>query len=345
MTNNDDIKLTGYIVDEGIKSYIKNRLDKYKLLKRTFIGKTSGWESFKIFVDFSLSVIILGSGINDYFQYNFYKKPYSERKKFIVGRTWKEIIKDCNGSLNVDLFDDKIKFNTKFNKFLKRDWLDIDKSSYDEFSQFISDHAHFFVKKNKGSGGNGIEKYEDTDIKDKRNFYENLHGKSYIIEESIIQNKELSDFNPTSVNTIRVVTIKTNTDVKIMDAVLRMGNGNKSTDNFHKHGLAMKVDVSSGEVVSKAIDKSNNHYEYHPLSKKKLIGFKIPNWNKVIETVKEAAKVSNQTRYVGWDIAILDNGEVSIIEGNCSSDPDITQMPLQIGRYEEYRKVINTIDN
>ena len=92
-----------------------------------FIGKTSKLESVKIFFDFWISVIVLGAGINDYFQYNFYKKNYSERNKFIVGRKWKKILLKCNKSTKIDIFDDKLKFNNKFNEFLKRDWLDVDK--------------------------------------------------------------------------------------------------------------------------------------------------------------------------------------------------------------------------
>ena len=68
-----------------------------------------------------------------------------------------------------------------------------------------------------------------------------------------------------------------------------------------------------------------------------------PYWDKVLDAVTRASKISNKVRYVGWDIAILENGEVSIIEGNCSSDPDITQMPKQIGRWEDYKEVIDNL--
>lgn len=341
MDNKEKIRLTGYNNEKGIKAYIKNHIDKYSLLKSMFIGNTSKLESIKIFFDFCITVIVLGAGINDYFQYNFYKKNYSEREKFIVGRKWKKILNKCNGSTKIDLFDDKLKFNKKFDEFLKRDWLDIDKSSYEDVSNFINTHDTFFLKQNIGSGGNGITKHKSDEIESIEKFYEKIKGKSFILESAIVQNRELADFNPSSVNTIRVVTIRDKEKVYIMDAILRMGNGEKSTDNFHQHGLAMKMDVDTGEVISKAIDKSNNKYEKHPISNKKILGFKVPYWDRVIDTVTRASKVSNEVKYVGWDIAILDNGDVSIIEGNCSADPDITQMPEQVGRWEDYKKVID----
>lgn len=343
MDSKEKIRLTGYNNEKGIKAYIVNHINKYKLLKDMFIGKTSKLESVKIFFDFLISVIVLGAGINDYFQYNFYKKNYSERNKFIVGRKWKKILLKCNKSTKIDIFDDKLKFNNKFNEFLKRDWLDVDKSNYDKVSEFILNHDSFFLKQNIGSGGNGISKHISKEIRDLKEFYNGIKGKSFILEEAIVQDKSLAEFNPSSVNTIRVVTIRDKDVVHIMDAILRMGNGEKSTDNFHQHGLAMKMDIDSGEVVSLAIDKSNNKYEYHPVTNKKLLGYKVPYWDKVKDTVIKASKVSKEVRYVGWDIAILESGEVSIIEGNCSSDPDITQMPKQVGRWEDYKKVIEKL--
>lgn len=42
---------------------------------------------------------------------------------------------------------------------------------------------------------------------------------------------------------------------------------------------------------------------------------KIPMWDKVLETVTNAAKLIPQVRFIGWDIAITNSG-VEIIEGN-----------------------------
>ena len=55
-----------------------------------------------------------------------------------------------------------------------------------------------------------------------------------------------------------------------------------------------------------------------------MLGYKIPNWEKVIETVTEAAKVVPQCRYIGWDVAIL-NDDVELIEGNHNPDHDLLE--------------------
>ena len=33
-----------------------------------------------------------------------------------------------------------------------------------------------------------------------------------------------------------------------------------------------------------------------------------------------------------------ENGKICIIEGNCTADPDITQMPDQVGKWPKYKK-------
>lgn len=64
--------------------------------------------------------------------------------------------------------------------------------------------------------------------------YRNLSSSECIIEEVIKQNDELGEFNNTSVNTLRVVTlICSDNKTKIMAAVLRMGRDGKTVDNFH----------------------------------------------------------------------------------------------------------------
>ena len=159
----------------------------------------------------------------------------------------------------------------------------------------------------------------------------------------ICQHRELEEFNPGSVNTLRIVTIRSNRGVKIMDAVLRIGNGNGVTDNFHQHGLAMKVDQETGRVISAAVDKSNRYYRDHPISGKTMVGFQVPSWEEVLQTVRSAAILTKEARYIGWDLAILSDGKVAIIEGNCASDPDITQIPTQVGRWPQYRKVLGRL--
>ena len=342
-TDNHTQKITGYNSSRGFE-YITDHFKKYNLLQKYFIEEDVGLliKTYIIF-DFIWCVLRYGCGINDYFQYKFFYKKSFDRKKFIVARKWKKIVIACNGKLKVEEFDDKSIFYQNYSEFLGRDWMDLSKAEYEEFREFVVKYPVSMYKIKDGSGGNGIGILDYNAISDLEQKYLELRAMNVILEELIIQNHEMSDFNPSSVNTLRVVTINTGKTIEIMNAVFRCGNGKGCTDNFHHLGLAALIDIDTGIVYTQAIDKKNNRYIFHPSSNKQIVGFKIPYWENVLETVKRAADVNKNIRYVGWDIAIKNNGTICIIEGNSASDPDVVQMPDQIGKWNKYKNTITKI--
>ncbi|MBS5359848.1 sugar-transfer associated ATP-grasp domain-containing protein [Finegoldia magna] len=342
-TDNHTQKITGYNSSRGFE-YITDHFKKYNLLQKYFIEEDVGLliKTYIIF-DFIWCVLRYGCGINDYFQYKFFYKKSFDRKKFIVARKWKKIVIACNGKLKVEEFDDKSIFYQNYSEFLGRDWIDLSKAEYEEFREFVVKYPVSMYKIKDGSGGNGIGILDYNAISDLEQKYLELRAMNVILEELIIQNHEMSDFNPSSVNTLRVVTINTGKTIEIMNAVFRCGNGKGCTDNFHHLGLAALIDIDTGIVYTQAIDKKNNRYIFHPSSNKQIVGFKIPYWENVLETVKRAADVNKNIRYVGWDIAIKNNGTICIIEGNSASDPDVVQMPDQIGKWNKYKNTITKI--
>ena len=60
----------------------------------------------------------------------------------------------------------------------------------------------------------------------------------------------------------------------------------------------------------------------------------------MIETVKHAAQEIPEVAYVGWDVAILENG-CAIIEGNHDPGHDVVQMIAQTGLFGDIKKLIN----
>lgn len=338
---NERQEIMGYTDSRGA-AYLLLHLKKYHLLMKTFVSPNLNlFRKIRITVDFLGCIVKYGVGINDYFQYHFYKRKAIDRATFIVARNRRKMIKKCNGTVKHEEFDDKCKFNQIFQDYIARDWLDMDIASFDEFQAFAFKHQTFMSKMKNGSGGNGICLV--TAEGELRKLYEEMKTRHVMVEEVLIQHPEMSRFNPASVNTLRVITLVSKDGVKVMNAVFRCGNGEGCTDNFHHFGLAALIDVKTGIVVTPAIDKLNQKYYIHPKSKAQIIGFKIPNWNQVLERAKSAAMVQKDVRFVGWDMVILENGEVSIIEGNCAADPDILQMPDQIGKWPLYKEAVSKI--
>lgn len=108
--------------------------------------------------------------------------------------------------------------------------------------------------------------------------------------------------------------------------------------------MAAEVDISTGIVISTAVDHFVDHfgrrYLKHPDSDKVIIGFAIPYWPSVIDTVVSCHKRLERIGYVGWDLSIMPDGRVSLIEGNSASGVDIQQSPGLAGKKYIYKQYL-----
>ncbi|WP_040978345.1 sugar-transfer associated ATP-grasp domain-containing protein [Oceanobacillus jeddahense] len=322
--------------------YINERLNKIKMMMNNFIEEDLNvFQKTRILADLGLSIFVYGSGINDYFQYQFYKRKHIDRKNFVVHRKRMRIVNTFNNKEDRKILDSKNFFNKKYNEYVQREWLDVSNSTFEEFNNFTIHNKKFIVKPIDGSHGKGIRIVNIDEAWDLHSLYEELIKEKPIIEELIVQNEEIAEFNPTSVNTLRVVSLVCpDGEVRIMTANFRVGNGERFADNFHHNGIAALLNVDTGIVVTSGIDMNFNRYLIHPESKKQILGFRVPYWNEVIKTVKKAARVTPTVGYIGWDVAIGKNGEIIILEGNAAADPDISQMPDQIGKWPLYEQYV-----
>lgn len=163
----------------------------------------------------------------------------------------------------------------------------------------------------------------------------------YIAEEQITQIRELADFHPWSINTIRIVTVydTKNNEVHIMNARLRMGNKKNSVDNFHFDGIGANINIETGIIDTIGYDVHNNVYLTHPITGKQIIGFQIPYWEECKSFVHRAAKHIPTVRYIGWDVVIQDGGRFLLIEGNDNADHDFQQLH-NCGLWRQYQSII-----
>jgi hypothetical protein len=207
----------------------------------------------------------------------------------------------------------------------------IDQNSYNKYLVFIKKHPIFIVKPIDGNGGKGVQKIDIKENKDlSKLFNELLLRKQILLEEYIIQNKEINKLSPSSVNTLRLFTFYDNKNVYVLNSVFKIGNGGV-TDNFSSGSMYTFLD-DNGQVMIPAIDKDDHVFTIHPLTKTKIVGFKVPYYKEAINLVKECSKIVPNVRYIGWDVAITNDGPV-IIEGNCY--PGIFQMKPSLSNTHE----------
>ena len=279
------------------------------------ISKKTKKNALMIVFDMIRCGIKYQAGYYDYQEFEFYNLNKEERKTYLTRGKNNEIVKRFNDRTSFHKFEDKAEFNSIFNKYLKRNWMVLTDSNYSDFEKFLKENKAIIVKPIDDEGGNGVEKFVYSNDLNCKELYDKLFANGQLlIEECIKQHKDMNILYDKSVNTMRMFTFYKDGESYFLQAVLKIGNGGV-VDNFSSGGMYTYVS-DTGDVYVEAIDKNDNIYHTHPISNNKIVGFKVPLFNEAIELVKEAAKVIPEVAYVGWDIAISENGPV-IVEGNC----------------------------
>lgn len=141
------------------------------------------------------------------------------------------------------------------------------------------------------------------------------YGKNYIIQERIKQHAALSALNPSSVNTIRVLTYRRQNEIEILYTVIRIGRKDKIVDNESAGGISAKIE-KNGTLAKYAFGPpTDGAYEKTDMGVV-LEGYSIPSFEKVKEIVKKLHVQLPFFNLVGWDISIDEDGEPLFIECN-----------------------------
>ena len=295
--------------------------------------------------DMQRCAVKYGAGYMDYDLFEMYNLTPEQRETYITrGRNNVFVTKYCDKNY-LHYFMNKDEFNTKFNDYIKRDWIKVKDSKKEDVIDFMKKHKIFMAKPIDGGCGHGIEKINTEEYNSLDEVYEHINkdGTNFELEELIVQHPEVSKVYPGSINTVRVVTIVTTKEGKsiltvpeeerknvelvphVICTYFRIGNG-KFVDNFNSGGMVAPVDENTGVVSQVAIDKQKNVYEVHPQTGNKIKGFKFPYWEEALNMCKEATKVIPEMGYVGWDVCFTPNGPV-FVEGNEFPGHDIYQLP------------------
>ena len=158
-------------------------------------------------------------------------------------------------------------------------------------------------------------------------------------EEAIVPCRELAEFCPNSLNTLRITVLQNQHSGKyeIMSAVLRISTGS-ALDNLFQGALVADIDIETGVLLTKGISRVGKEFDEHPVSHKRIKGFQIPRWNEVVDLIQTLNTIVPIVGYVGWDIGITDDRGVLVIEGHDCADHDVPQLAKRSGMWPEFKK-------
>ena len=304
---------------------LKNGSIKRMIHNVNLVHKESGKSRLLLYPDVLYWMLGKGYGYLEYYTYGFAYIGKEKRLTFMNMNEHLAMTRKLNNRDYYDVFDDKCQFYRTFRDFLKRDYVDLHDGP-EAFEAFCQKHPVFFVKQPVSYGGMGVKKIKLSPEEDLKALFMSLTENGfYLAEEVIVQDEKMASLNPASVNTIRIVTIVSDTGkVHVVYALLRVGSGKNDVDNVSSGGMYTLLSEEGETRYPFFCDKDVAYYEKHPVTGQDLLHFHVPQYEEAVKMCEEAARVVPQMRYIGWDIAITKNGPV-MVEGNNLPGYDMCQ--------------------
>jgi hypothetical protein len=281
----------------------------------------------------------------DYFLLHFPERPENDLVEHANTLFMNRFHRSQNSRKARGCFQNKKAFLDAFTRFTNRRHFDLSEHNGDAFRQWLMEAQprHVMVKTLFGTGGKGVMKltldYRSHPVLMPDQvpfdvFFSRLISKKFLLaEEFVTQHPLLMAWNPSCVNTIRVITLlQPNGRTSVFAAILRLGSG-AEVDNFHSGGIAVLIDLERGTTQGRGFRMEPSNEEFcvtHPITQVPLEGLAIPFWKETLHMVTEAASVVPGAGTVGWDMAITPDGPC-IIEGNDNWDKIILEKALGRG--------------
>lgn len=323
----------------------------------------AAWKNYLIQLE---QIIKYGTPNEFFFMYGFDVKGKEERdvyinyRPFMIRRNYLNHDRNMHNStcilrnkLYFDIFARSIGINTpRIMAYYTNNKLYSVEDNFSEISfvELVQQEGKvFFCKEMVGECGAGIFKLRIENGK----FYKNdveiyptelerfIHNSDYIFQDLVEQHPRMSELYSKSVNTMRMVTVRSLKDGKIylMPSILRIGANGSFVDNTSQGGIAVGFNLGTGQLNKYGFHKPQFglRTETHPDTGIRLSEFYIP-------FIKEAEKMAiyfhsmlKDIHSIGWDIAIGTDGPV-FIEGNDNweiNGPQVGNYGLK-KEFEEY---------
>lgn len=142
------------------------------------------------------------------------------------------------------------------------------------------------------------------------------YGKDFIVQSAIRQSAKMAELNPTSLNTVRIMTYWSQKDgVVPVFAVVRMGRSGAVIDNASAGGLYCGINPD-GSLKEFA-------YTLAPFSKHTttdsgvvLKDFVVPKFDELKAKAVELHTHLPYTKLIGWDLCVDADNEIELVEIN-----------------------------
>ena len=223
---------------------------------------------------------------------------------------------DLNDLSMRPLMKDKVNLFTRLGEqYMGRTALNPAEADDAEITEFLQRHGKIVGKKNS-AGGDGFQIYsaEAGDTVEKIR----ADGVA-VLEPYIRQHPAYQEIYPGSVNTLRIHTIRNSRGIRVLcNPKLRVGSDGAKVDVAYDAITYRVLLDPDGRILC----AGKNHKrtcvpctEHHNTGYRFQKGKKLPYVREAINLCLDAARLTPEVRFVGWDIAVTEHGPI-IVEAN-----------------------------
>ena len=166
------------------------------------------------------------------------------------------------------------------------------------------------------------------------------YKKDYLIQECVKQHKDMAALNPTSVNTMRILSYRSGMEVLIIYSVVRIGRSGAVVDNQCAGGISTTIS-KDGKLGKEAFGGFSTDNIEKTDTGIALEGYQLPSYDKAVEMVKRLHLRLPFFNILGWDVAIQEDGGPVLIEFN--TNPGLSQSAFKSGMGEYTERIIREL--
>lgn len=215
--------------------------------------------------------------------------------------------------------------------------------SFEQAATILQSQISYVIKPATATGGGkGVKVIEDPLSQEEISNLFDAYDVDFIVQALIVQNEELSRFNPTSVNTCRITTINMGSK-QSFSAIFKVGRKNSRVDNWNSSVL-IGVD-KQGHLSDHGYDVNLNRIEESDIGVP-FAGNVIPKFNEMVELTQKYHKLYHPNlSVVGWDITLAKNGDIIVIESNLDFPGILGEQVCSGTFFKEFRDEICNVVN
>lgn len=187
--------------------------------------------------------------------------------------------------------------------------------------------GEFVGKPCRNNGGNGVELRNDLTTE----WIMRNGGDSYIVQKKIEQCEFTAQFNPSSINTVRMMTMRCpwNGEIVVCRSMMRMGVSDYVIDNMMKGGLCVCIG-DRGQLGKYAYDYDGKRFDKHPVCGLTFEGLEHPGYEKMVAMAKSIHRTVLDFNLLSFDLVQRKDGSICVVEINSTCE-GITQLQYDFG--------------